>query len=115
MIYGSALRPIVSIGAMDRKITIRSSAADEYNDLGEVIEEVDTDVEMWAHEMNKDRDEDNILEKDTVIQIREFLIRYKPISYEDKVVVDGNVYDIIAINETMGRRRFIQLKCKRAV
>lgn len=115
MIYGSALRPIVAIGAMDRKITIRSSAPDEYNELGEVIEVTDTDVEMWAHEMNKDKDEDNILEKETVMQIREFLIRWKQISYEDKVVVDGNEYDIIGINETMGRRRFIQLKVKRAV
>ena len=90
MIYGSALRRIVAIGAMDRKITIRSIAPDEYNELGEVIEVVNTDVEMWAHEMNKDKDEDNILEKETVMQIREFLIRWKQISYEDKVVVDGN-------------------------
>ena len=80
-----------------------------------MIEVVNTDVEMWAHEMNKDKDEDNILEKETVMQIREFLIRWKQISYEDKVVVDGNEYDIIGINETMGRRRFIQLKVKRAV
>ena len=115
MIYPKNLRAQIAIGAMDKKIKIRQETIDEENDLGEVTEVTVTDSDAWAYEVNRDQDEEVLVEKDTNIQIREFVIRYKAISYQDKLVIDSNEYDIINIDETMGRRRFLKIKCKRVV
>jgi hypothetical protein len=58
-------------------------------------------------------DEQELENKQTVMDYREFVTRYKVCDVEDRVLYDGNTYDIIKV-ETMGRKRYMRLRCKLA-
>lgn len=117
MIYATSLKEHVKIGALDRQITIRSEAASVTNSLGEVTAVTNTDVNVWASVINEDRvigEENNVNDKQTVIEMRTFVIRFRTLAYTNKIIYSGATFDIIGIEE-VGRRRFIKVKTKRVV
>ena len=114
MIKATALKGHVEIGAMDRRIIVRSLGEPEYNDLDEVTSYENTDVTVYAAVMNEDVPENDVNDKETVIERRVFVIRYIELNYENQIVYNTNVYDITRIEE-IGRRRFLKVMTKRVV
>lgn len=117
MIYATALKEHVKIGALDRQITLRSEAAATTNSLGEVTAVTNTDTNVWAHIINDDRvtgEEHDVNDKQTVVEMRTFVIRYRTVTYSNKIIYNSSVYDIIGIEE-IGRRKFLKVKTKRVV
>jgi head-tail adaptor len=114
MITADSLKNHVAIGAMDRRITVRSLGTPVYNDLDEVTSYTNTDTTVYAHVMNEDVPETDVNDKETVIERRVFVIRYMTLTYENQIVYNSNVYDITRIEE-IGRRRFLKVMTKRVV
>lgn len=117
MIVAEGLKQQVKIGALDRTISVRSEATSTTNALGEVTAVTNTDTTVWAHVMNDDRvtgEENDINDKQSVIEFRTFVIRYRTLVYTNKIVYNSNVYDIVGIEE-LGRRQFLKVKTKRVV
>lgn len=114
MIVAEGLKQQVKIGALDRLITVRSEATSTTNSLGEVTAVTNTDTTVWAHVMNNDKEETDINDKQTVVENRTFVIRYRTLTYQNKIVYNSNVYDIIGIEEA-GRRMYLKVKTKRVV
>jgi hypothetical protein len=114
MIGAKGLKAHVQIGAMDRKISIRSINEPEYNDLDELIGYETTDVIVYAHMMNDDDTESDVNDKQTVIERRIFVIRFIDLSYEERIIYNGTEYDIVKIEE-IGRRRFLKVWTKKVV
>lgn len=111
MIYPNKLKPQISIGAMDQTVTLKIRGVETLNVLGEVTSITTNDVDMWAYVMYNDQDERELLNKQTVVEMPIFIIRYHAVSVDDQVVHDGKTYDILMV-EDLGRRRFCKLKCK---
>ena len=114
MIVATGLKEHVKIGAMDRRVTVRTKTATATNGLGEVTTVTNSDTTVFAHVMNEDRPEDYLNDKKTVVEMRTFVIRYRSLAYTDFIVYDSNEYKIIAIEE-IGRRRFLKVKTERVV
>jgi hypothetical protein len=114
MIEATGLKQGVKIGAMDRRIIIRSLGTPVYNDLDEVTSYTNTDTTVFAHIMNDDTPESDINDKQTIIEKRVFVIRYRTLTYENQIVYNSNVYDIVKIEE-IGRRQHLKVSTKRAV
>lgn len=114
MIYADSLKEHVKIGALDTMITVRSEAVTTRNDLDEITAVTNTDTDVWAHVMNNDKDEADVNDKQTVIEHRTFIIRYRTLTYSHKIIHNSASYDIIGIEE-IGRRRFLKVRTKRVV
>lgn len=111
MIYANKLSQEIAIGAMDERITLKRETGTVTNDLGEVTSITSEDTVLYAYVKNDMDDEQELENKQTVMDYREFVTRYKVCDVEDRVVYEGNTYDIIKV-ETMGRKRYMRLKCK---
>ncbi len=111
MIYANALSQQIAIGAMDEKLTLKVRGAETTNDLGEVTAITTIDTTLACHVVDMMRDEEDVNDKQTVMDYREFVCRYKLCDVEDQVVYDGATYDIVRV-ESVGRKRYMKLKCK---
>lgn len=117
MIYASGLKQQVKIGAMDRQITLRTEAASTTNSLGEVTAVTNTDVTVWANVSNEDKTtglENDLNDKQTVVENLVFVIRYRTLLFTQKIVYNSVVYDITGIEE-LGRRSYLKVRTKRIV
>jgi len=117
MIKANKLRQQISIGAMDKRIIIRNETVTLVNEFNEPTTVTNSDTTVWAYELVKQNEkqlEDDINDKQSVNEQRELIIRYLAgVTYQTKVVMSSSVYDIIGIDDTMGRRRFLKLTVKR--
>ena len=111
MIYANALSAQIAIGAMDEKLTLKRKTGTVTNGLGEVTSTTSIDTTIACHVVNESRAEEDVNDKQTVMDMREFVCRYLLCDEEDKVQYNGATYDIIRI-ETMGRKRYMKLMCK---
>ena len=111
MIYASALSQQIAIGAMDQKLTLKVRGAETTNDLGEVTAVTTVDTTLACHVVDMMRDEEDVNDKQTVMDYREFVCRYKLCDVEDQVLYGSETYDIVRV-ESMGRKRYMKLKCK---
>lgn len=111
MIYANNLSAVIAIGAMDEKLTLKVQTGTTTNALGEVTAITSTDTVLACYVEDRDQDENDVNDKQTVIGIKEFICRYKACGVTDRVLYDGDIYDIIKV-ETMGRKRYMKLKCK---
>jgi hypothetical protein len=112
MIYAKNLSPQIAIGAMDRKIQIKRKLTETLNDLDEVVSATYSTLNVMAAMVENDKDETEVLSKQTVSKMKTFIFRYTTLTYEDLIVYETKEYDIINIDETMGRKRFLKVKVK---
>jgi SPP1 family predicted phage head-tail adaptor len=113
MIYANKLSQEIAIGAMDERITLKRETGTVTNDLGEVTAIESEDTVLYAYVKYDIDDEQELENKQTVMDYREFVTRYKVCDVEDRVLYEGKTYDIIKV-ETMGRKRYMRLRCKLA-
>ena len=113
MIYANKLGQEIAIGAMDERITLKRQSGTTTNDLGEVTAIASEDTVLYAYVKDDIDDEQELENKQTVMDYREFTTRYKLCDVNDRVTYEGNTYDIIKV-ETMGRKRYMRLRCKLA-
>jgi hypothetical protein len=111
MIYANNLNAVIAIGAMDEKITLKVKTGYTYDDLGEITGRTTTDTVMWAHVAEDIDNETDIEHRQTVMDYKDFTCRYKACFVEDQISYEGNIYDITKV-ETMGRKRYMKLRCK---
>jgi SPP1 family predicted phage head-tail adaptor len=111
MIYANNLNAVIAIGAMDEKLTLKVTTSQTYNSLGEITGETTTDTILACHVIDEIEQETDVMDKQTVMDYRDFITRYKACAVTDKVLYDGATYDIIRV-ETMGRKRYMKLRCK---
>lgn len=111
MIYANNLSSVIAIGAMDEKLTLKIVTGTTTNDLGEITGQTTTDTVLSCHVIDDMDPEEDMMDKQTVLDYRDFITRYKACSVTDKVLYDGATYDIIRV-ETMGRKRYMKLRCK---
>lgn len=111
MIYANNLNAVIAIGAMDEKLTLKVVTATTTNALGEITAQTTTDTILACHVIDDIDPETDVMDKQTVMDYRDFITRYKACAVTDKVLYDGATYDIIRI-ETMGRKRYMKLRCK---
>jgi SPP1 family predicted phage head-tail adaptor len=112
MIQATGLKQQMKIGAMDERISLKLRGAETKNGLGEVTAIATTTVDMWAHVMYDDRDEDELLNKQTVVSTPTFVIRhYSTLDVMDQITWGSITYDILNI-EPIGRRSYMKVKTK---
>ncbi len=111
MIFANNLKRQIAIGAMDEKIILKVTTGTTTNSLGEVTAITSTDTTMAAYVENDNNLETDVNDKQTVIDQRIVITRYKACSVTDRFTYNSNIYDIIRI-ETMGRNRFMKLTGK---
>ena len=111
MIYANNLSSVIAIGAMDEKLTLKIVTGTTTNNLGEITGQTTTDTVLACHVIDDMDPEEDMMDKQTVLDYRDFITRYKACNVTDKVLYDGNTYDIIRI-ESMGRKRYMKLRCK---
>lgn len=117
MISQSGLKQQVKIGALDRQITVRSEATSTTNSLAEVTAVTNTDVTVWANVSNEDKTtglEQDLNDKQTVVENLVFVIRYRTLLFTQKIVYSSSTYDITGIEE-LGRRAYLKVRTKRIV
>jgi len=113
MIYANSLKQQIAIGAMDRKITIKKLVSSEENELGEVVSNIYTETLVAAHIMQNDKDEnESNLQKQTVVNVVTFVIRWINLNHEDTIIYNTKEFDILNIDDTLGRKRFLKVRCK---
>jgi SPP1 family predicted phage head-tail adaptor len=113
MIYANKLSQEIAIGAMDERITLLRQTDTTTNDLGEVTAITADSTVLYAYVKDDMDDEQELENKQTVMDYRVFTTRYKVCDVNDRVLYEGNTYDIIKV-ETMGRKRYMRLRCKLA-
>ena len=111
MIFANNLKRQIAIGAMDEKIILKVTTGTTTNSLREVTAITSTDTTMAAYVENDNNLESDVNDKQTVIDQRIVITRYKACSVSDRFTYNSNIYDIIRI-ETMGRNRFMKLTGK---
>lgn len=111
MIYANNLKRQIAIGALDEKIILKVTTGATTNSLGEVTAISSTDTTLAAYVENDNNLETDVNDKQTVIDQRIVITRYKACSVSDRFTYESQVYDIIRI-ELMGRKRFMKLTGK---
>ena len=111
MIVADGLKQHVKIGSMDEKITILRRGAETVNGLGEVTSIATTSFEVWANVKFRERAEDDLLNKQTNIELPEFTIRYMSLNEKDQITWESKTYDIVNI-ERLGRKMYLKITGK---
>ncbi|RMG81347.1 MAG: head-tail adaptor protein [Chloroflexi bacterium] len=110
---GRNLQHIHRIGELDRKVTLqsRTDTVDDYG--GHVVSWADID-EVWAKVVWGPGSERE-LDSDVLRGVSDvtFVIRYRSDARDRRmrVVYDGSYFDVKGIAE-LGRKRFLELRCK---
>jgi SPP1 family predicted phage head-tail adaptor len=97
----------VRAGKLDRKITVQraSETRNAYNEIEPVWADLFT---VWASKKTQSGREalqaEQVVASNTVV----FAIRYKAITTKDRVIFEGQTYDITSLNE-LGRREGLEI------
>lgn len=97
---------------LDRRITLRSVTRIP-DDHGGLIETY-TDTVVWASKSFRGGDGGNEYQEGGVVRKNQdivFTIRYRDIQYYDKVVFQGETYDIQRVEDAGGRNNYLRLYC----
>jgi SPP1 family predicted phage head-tail adaptor len=104
------------IGEMYHRITLRTTTSATKNGLGHAATVTNTDVALQAAIRYQDLPENDLLGKQTYIQHIFFTIHFRTVTTSQKIIFEGNTYDIISVNPFIsGKSRFTVIKTKRVI
>lgn len=103
---------INDIGMLNRRIVLRKKNVITKNDYGHEVSATYTDKSIWACLSFGNKDEEELLDKQTVIEILYFVIWATTVSTSDQIVFNSKTYDIINIEE-IGRRNYLKIKVRK--
>lgn len=112
MIYATDLDTQISIGALSQRITIRRESVTETNELDEVTDVTVTDAEVWAYVETNPNPENELLAKETVVDMRKVIIRGRDVKVTDTVLIGTDVFDIVRV-VPIARGRYIEMIIKK--
>lgn len=112
----TALTKKIKIGSLDRVITFRA-ATETQSDTGfPVVSWSDSFTDFAAIDYSDTSTESYQADRQIGVQRVNFLTRSntntQTVTNKNRIVLDGNEYDIEGITEPMGRGRFLKFHCK---
>jgi SPP1 family predicted phage head-tail adaptor len=100
------------IGRRDRRVVVQRFA-ESRNAFNEIEKSYTALYTVWAHVKTQSGKEALQAEQVVASNVVVFNIRYVPITTQDVLVYNGQVYDIQSLNE-IGRRKELELICTTA-